>query len=326
MPRLRRGRPRRVSRTACSATRPARRPTRAARCSPRRSPTWSRSSTREGSHRQWISGRVRVDRVGAQPSTVRGVTRPRVSGRARLKRRRDGPRAAGAKRVALVTGAARGIGAATVKRLALDGFHVIALDRAEDDPRLPYALGTADELHAPARASGSSPSPPTRATPAARRGGRGHRAPLGRARRDRRRGGRDRGRRAARGSSTLEQEQAVLDVNLGGVLTAARVGIPALLAPRAARRALHRGRLHGRDARPAEARRLLRGQGGRGRLRARAGGRARRDRHHRQRRQPRLHPHQDPRRDRAPVRDRGRGASPTSSRSGGCSSPRRSRR
>jgi SDR family mycofactocin-dependent oxidoreductase len=51
-------------------------------------------------------------------------------------------------RVALVTGAARGIGAATVRRLAGDGWSVVAVDRAADDPRLPYRLGSEAELRA----------------------------------------------------------------------------------------------------------------------------------------------------------------------------------
>lgn len=51
-------------------------------------------------------------------------------------------------RVAIVTGGGRGIGAATVAALAADGWRVLAVDRGADDPRLPYALATPEELNA----------------------------------------------------------------------------------------------------------------------------------------------------------------------------------
>lgn len=48
--------------------------------------------------------------------------------------------------VAVVTGAARGIGAATVDALVATGWNVVAVDAAADDPALDYALATKSDL------------------------------------------------------------------------------------------------------------------------------------------------------------------------------------
>jgi len=48
--------------------------------------------------------------------------------------------------VALLTGAARGIGAATARHLAVAGWAVVAVDACADDPTVPYPLATHDEL------------------------------------------------------------------------------------------------------------------------------------------------------------------------------------
>lgn len=133
-------------------------------------------------------------------------------------------------RVALVTGAARGIGSATVRALAGQGWAVLAVDRAADDPVLPYPLGGPAELSATARHGDQ-----VQAFVADVRDPDALAAAVAEA--ERRWGGLDAAIAAAgviaggvpQWQVPLDQERAVLDVNLCGVLNLARAAVPALL-------------------------------------------------------------------------------------------------
>jgi SDR family mycofactocin-dependent oxidoreductase len=61
--------------------------------------------------------------------------------------------------VAVVTGAARGIGAATVDALVANGWRVVAVDRCADDPALDYRLATKADLEEVARRHGDAVRP-----------------------------------------------------------------------------------------------------------------------------------------------------------------------
>lgn len=142
----------------------------------------------------------------------------------------------GAGQVALVTGAARGIGAATVHALVDAGWSVLAVDSVADHPALPYHLATPADLDGVVRAAN------------ARAGAErvhGHVADVrdlaaveaAVADAESRWGGLDAAVAAAgviAGGAALqdvpvEQERALLDVNLGGVIALARAALPALL-------------------------------------------------------------------------------------------------
>jgi len=137
----------------------------------------------------------------------------------------------------MVTGAGRGIGAATVQALAAAGWSVLAVDSASDDPALPYPMSTqADLAEVAGRASESAGAPgrvqsfvadvrdPAAVTAAV-------------AEAEQRWGGLDAAIAAAGVIAggvplwevPLAQQQVVLDVNLGGVLSLARAAVPALL-------------------------------------------------------------------------------------------------
>jgi SDR family mycofactocin-dependent oxidoreductase len=146
----------------------------------------------------------------------------------------------GSRRAALVTGAARGIGAATVRALAVAGWHVLAVDRAADDPSVPYPLATEADLvaaisDAAAAAEGNGADGQIVATRADVRDVGALSAAVAEA--EARWGGLDAAIACAgviaggapQWEVRPEQEQAVLDVDLGGVLNLARAAVPALL-------------------------------------------------------------------------------------------------
>jgi SDR family mycofactocin-dependent oxidoreductase len=144
-----------------------------------------------------------------------------------------------ARRVALVTGAARGMGAATVELLASQGYAVIAVDMVKDDPALPYAMGTPEELAAVASASEHVIAFPADVRDA---GALAEAVALA----EQRFGRLDvavAGAGVIAGGLPLWElpeaaERAVIDIDLGGVMNLARVALPALLrapAPRSGR-------------------------------------------------------------------------------------------
>jgi SDR family mycofactocin-dependent oxidoreductase len=135
-------------------------------------------------------------------------------------------------RIALVTGAARGIGAATVLSLVDQGWRVVAVDRCEDIPGLPYAMATPDDLARVAKAGGDAVV--TVQADAGDLDAMGKAVSLA----ETRFGGLDAAIAAAGviagGAPAWEvpqtHERIVLSVNLEAVMTLARVAIPALLA------------------------------------------------------------------------------------------------
>src|SRR3954454_8853031 len=142
-------RPRRAAAAAAPRGRPRDQPQR----HPRRSDRRVRGGrTRVARPRGGGAPRVRRELAGSGDNGVTtSATRLKRARRARTRAQpliRRSSRGPGPKRVAIVTGAARGIGAATVQELVRDGWAVVAVDRATDDRRLPYPLATEEELHA----------------------------------------------------------------------------------------------------------------------------------------------------------------------------------
>jgi SDR family mycofactocin-dependent oxidoreductase len=147
------------------------------------------------------------------------------------------PGSAEGSRVALVTGAARGIGAATVLTLAAAGWSVLATDVPADDPALPYPLASAADLDAVTRAAAGLAGRDGQviAVTADVRDTAALQAAVATA--EERFGGLDAaiacagviGGGVPQWQLAQQTEQAVLDIDLGGVLNLARAAVPALL-------------------------------------------------------------------------------------------------
>jgi SDR family mycofactocin-dependent oxidoreductase len=151
-------------------------------------------------------------------------------------------------RVAVVTGAARGIGAATVCGLARAGWSVVAVDRCADDRRIPYPLGSRAELDAVVARARTLRHPSAPGDVVAHVADTTDEAALRTAvtEAEDRFGGLDAMVAVAgviAGGVPLwelpaDQLAALLEIDLGGPIAAARVGVPALLrrpAPRQGR-------------------------------------------------------------------------------------------
>jgi SDR family mycofactocin-dependent oxidoreductase len=140
-------------------------------------------------------------------------------------------------RVAIVTGAARGIGAAATLALASDGWSVLAVDVASGDPAIPYSLASAADLEASVAAANATGDRSQRVH--GRIADVRDRAALEDAVADAesRWGGVDAAIACAAVIAggvpgwelPVEQEQAIIDIDLGGVLNLARATVPAML-------------------------------------------------------------------------------------------------
>jgi SDR family mycofactocin-dependent oxidoreductase len=144
-------------------------------------------------------------------------------------------------RVAIVTGAARGIGAATTRVLLDAGWSVVAVDIDRDVPGLPYRLATAEDL-----ASVIDAGPADRITSYVADVRDADACAAAVAYAEEQFGGLDAAIACAGAIAggveqrdlPLEAERALIDINLGGVLNLARAAVPALLrrpAPRSGR-------------------------------------------------------------------------------------------